>query len=65
MGYPPISKVTAPTVGAEQAAYYLDRKPETLRKYAKLETPPIKPLKYGKQYLFRTADIKALIGEAE
>ena len=63
MNYPPISKVTAPTVGADQAAFYLNRKPETLRKYAKMERPPIVPLKYGRQYLFRVADIKSLIGE--
>ena len=62
MNYPPISKVTAPTVGADQAAFYLNRKPETLRKYAKMETPPIKPVKYGRQYLFRVADIKAIVG---
>lgn len=64
MNYPPISTITAPTVSTDQAAYYLNRKPETLRKYAKMDKPPIRPLRLGRQYLFRTADIKAIIGEA-
>ena len=35
--FPPLERETRPTVPTEQAAYYLNRKPQTLRAWACLE----------------------------
>lgn len=51
-GRPPISSLsseTRPAVDTATAAYYLNRRPQTLRKWACHENGPIKPLRvYGR-----------------
>lgn len=61
--FPPLAEVTAEVVSTVAAAHYVNRAPDTLRKYGKMESPPLRPVKMGKQYLWRTADIKAIVGE--
>ncbi|SFM95756.1 hypothetical protein [Nitrosomonas communis] len=47
--YPPLDQVTSDTVSTDAAAYYLNRQPQTLRKWAALETGPIRPIRvYGR-----------------
>lgn len=60
--FPPLAEVTAEVVSTKAAAFYINRKADTLRRYAKMENPPITPRVFGKQFLWRTADIKALLG---
>ncbi|AMK75378.1 hypothetical protein A1342_00100 [Methylomonas methanica] len=43
--YPDLSDITSPNVDTEQAAFYLNRKPGTLRKWAHFENGPIKPIR--------------------
>jgi len=43
--YPPLEQVTAPNVDTHQAAFYLNRAPQTLRKWACLENGPIRPVR--------------------
>jgi hypothetical protein len=40
--FPPLDQVTSPAVSTEAAAYYLNRKPQTLRAWACLENGPIR-----------------------
>lgn len=60
--FPDLSEVKATTVTTEQASYYLGRKPATLRLYGRSAEAPIKPIRFGGRYLWRTADIKAIVG---
>ena len=48
--YPPLESVENPTVGTHQAAYYLNRKAQTMRSWASCkEDAPIKPIRlYGR-----------------
>jgi hypothetical protein len=59
--FPPIEAVTSPTVPTDQAAFYLNRKPQTLRKHACYETLPIKPIRISGRLAWRVADLKALV----
>lgn len=59
--FPPLEQVTAPTVNTEQAAFYLNRRPQTLRKHACYETLPIKPIRIAGRLAWRVADLKALV----
>jgi hypothetical protein len=62
--YPPLDQVTSPTVTTDQAAFYLNRKPQTLRKHACLENGPIRPIRINGRLAWRVADIKKLVGGA-
>jgi hypothetical protein len=43
--YPSLEQVTTPTVPTDQAAFYLNRKPQTLRKHACLKNGPLRPIR--------------------
>ena len=58
----PLETVTRPTIGTVLAAYYLNRKPQTLRIWACLENGPIRPLRINGRLEWRVQDIKKLIG---
>lgn len=60
--FPPLDTVTSPTVTTEQAAFYLNRKPQTLRKHACTEEGPIRPLRINGRLAWRVSDIRALVG---
>jgi hypothetical protein len=60
--FPPLEEVTAPIVTTEQAAYYLNRRPQTLRAWACLECGAIRPLRISGRLAWRVADIRALLG---
>lgn len=58
--YIQLDKVTCPTVQTNAAAYYLNRKPQTLRSWACLENGPIRPLRIKNRLAWSVAEIKAL-----
>lgn len=60
--FPPLEKVTSPTVSTAAAAYYLNRQPQTLRWWSCLENGPLRPLRVSGRLAWRTADIKKLMG---
>ena len=60
--YPPLEEVTRPTVPTDQAAYYLARKPQTLRGWASLENGPLRPLRVHGRLGWPVAGIKSLLG---
>lgn len=60
--FPPLESVTRPTVPTEQAAYYLDRKPQTMRAWACLENGPIRPIRINARLAWPVKEIKKVLG---
>lgn len=60
--FPPLEFVTSPTVITEQAAYYLNRKPQTMRAWACLENGPLRPIRICGRLAWPVAEIRALLG---
>jgi len=61
--FPPLNAVNSPAVDTSTAAYYLNRRPQTLRTWACFESGPIRPLRINGRLAWRVADIKAVMGE--
>ncbi len=62
--FPPLELVTKPVVTTEQAAYYLMRKPQTLRTWACNEDGPIRPTRVNGRLGWPVAAIRELLGVA-
>lgn len=60
--FPPLEAVTSPAVETNQAAHYMNRKPQTLRVWACKENGPIRPTRINGRLAWRVADIKSLMG---
>jgi hypothetical protein len=52
------------TVPTEVAAYYVNRKPKTLRSWSSAGTGPIQPIRVHGRLHWKTADLKRLLGIA-
>lgn len=59
--FPPLDDVTSPTVSTEQAAYYLNRRAQTLRGWACLENGPLRPHRLHGRLAWQVADIRRLV----
>jgi len=59
--FPPLEQVTRPTVPTDQAAYYLYRKPQTLRAWACLENGPLRPIRINGRLAWRVSDLQKLL----
>ncbi|WP_150051136.1 helix-turn-helix domain-containing protein [Methylomonas rhizoryzae] len=59
--FPPIEQVTALNVPTDQAAFYLNRASQTLRKWVCLENGPIRPVRINGRLAWKVADLKALV----
>jgi len=63
--FPPIESLTQPTVTTEQAAFYVNRRPQTLRIWASAQPHGVpRPLRVNGRLAWRVTDIKALLGVA-
>jgi len=60
--FPPLEAVTRPTVPTNDAAYYLNREPRTLRGWSSLENGPIRPIRIFGKLAWPVAEIRALLG---
>ena len=60
--YSPLESITRPTVPTEQAAYYLDRKPQTMRAWACLENGPLRPIRINGRLAWPVKEIKKVLG---
>lgn len=60
--FPALEEVTSPTLSTEAAAYYLNRKAQTLRAWACLENGPIRPARINGRLAWPVAGIKELTG---
>ena len=61
--FPPLESVNRPTVSTEQAGYYLDRRPQTMRIWA-LKEHPIRPLRINGRLAWPVAELRRLLGVA-
>lgn len=60
--FPPLEQVTRPTVPTDQAAYYLNRQPQTMRAWACLEPRgAIKPIRINGRLAWPVAEIRKLL----
>ncbi len=59
---PPLEQITKPTLTTEEAAYYTNRKPQTLRAWACLENGPIRPIRINGRLAWPTNGVKKISG---
>lgn len=59
---PPLEQVSKPNLKTEEAAHYLNRRPQTLRAWACLENGPLRPKRIHGLLAWSTAEVKALCG---
>lgn len=59
--FTPLDLVTNPTVATDAAAYYLNRRPQTLRAWACLENGPLRPKRINSRLAWNVPEIKALL----
>ena len=57
-----LESLTRPNVPTEQAAHYLDRRPQTLRGWACLENGPLRPLRINGRLAWPVNDLKRVLG---
>ena len=60
--FPPLESVTRPTVETAAAAFYLNRRPQTLRIYACHENGPLRPIRVHGRLHWNTDDLRRLLG---
>lgn len=63
--FAPLELVNRPTVPTEQAAYYLNRRPQTLRAWACLENGPLRPHRVMGRLAWNVAEIRTVLGVAQ
>ena len=62
--FPSLDAVTRPTVDTAAAAYYLNRRPQTMRSWASRDDGPLRPLRVHGRLAWPVAGIKAVLGVA-
>lgn len=61
--FPPLETVTRPTVDTAAAAYYLNRKPQTLRGWACFDgTGPIRAFRINGRLAWKVEDLRRVLG---
>lgn len=63
--FPPLERETRPAVDTAAAAYYLNRRPQTLRIWAIREDGPLRPLRVHGRLAWPVAEIKRVLGLAQ
>ncbi|HNG36904.1 MAG TPA: DNA-binding protein [Nitrosomonas sp.] len=57
-----IERITRPSLSTEEAAFYLNRKPQTLRCWAMRENGLIRPLRINGRLAWPVKEIKKVLG---
>ncbi|MAT50570.1 MAG: hypothetical protein CMK32_05245 [Porticoccaceae bacterium] len=61
--FPPLESITRPTVETAAAAYYLNRKEQTLREWAMgRRDVPVKPIRINGRLAWPVAEIRKILG---
>lgn len=60
--FPPLESVTRPTLKTDEAAYYLNLKPQTMRVHACTGSGPVRPIRINGRLAWPTAAVKAAVG---
>jgi hypothetical protein len=63
--FPALESVTRPTVETAAAAFYLNRKPQTLRCWAVYQNGAINPIRISGRLAWKTSDLRRVLGLAE
>lgn len=61
--YPPLHTESREVVPTRCAAHHLNRRPQTLRGWACLESGPIRPVRLNGRLAWRVSDLRALLGQ--
>ena len=59
--FPPLEQVTRPTVPTDAAAFYLNRRPQTLRAWACLENGALRPVRINGRLAWNVSEIRNLL----
>lgn len=59
--FPSLENETRTTIPTAEAAFHLDRQPQTLRMWACLENGPIRPIRVNTRLAWPVADIRKLL----
>ena len=62
---PPLESVTRPNVDTAAAAYYLNRRPQTLRIWACLENGPLRPVRINGRLTWSVSELRRILGVAQ
>lgn len=63
--FPKLEELNRPTVETAAAAFYLNRRPQTMRMWAMKDgTGPIRPLRINGRLAWRVADLRRVLGVA-
>jgi hypothetical protein len=62
--FPTLESITRPTVGTADAAFYLNRKQQTLRGWACLENGPLRPVRVHGRLAWPVSELKRILGVA-
>ena len=60
--FPSLESVTRPTVDTAATAYYLNRRPQTLRIWACLENGPIRPIRINGRLAWPVSELRRVLG---
>lgn len=60
--FPPLEQITRPNVPTEQAAYYLDRRPQTMRIWAMREDGPLRPMRINGRLAWPVSELRRVLG---
>lgn len=60
--FPPLEVENRPAVPTEQAAHYLNRRPQTLRAWACMENGPIRPMRINGRLAWNVAELRRVLG---
>lgn len=63
--FPPLALEARPRVSTEQAAHYLNRRPQTLRHWASADNGPLRPIRVHGRLAWATADIRNVLGVSQ
>jgi hypothetical protein len=62
--FPPLEQINRPNVPTEQAAYYLDRRPQTMRLWAMNESGPLRPMRINGRLAWPVSELRRVLGVA-
>jgi hypothetical protein len=60
--FPPLESVTRPTVDTAAAAYYMNRRPQTMRSWASTEAGPLRPIRISGRLAWPVAELRRVLG---
>lgn len=63
--YPALDSLNRPNVDTNAAAYYMDRRPQTLRGWACNEDGPIRPIRINGRLAWPVSELRRVLGVAQ